>query len=213
MPVFWGNVSLVYDQGSCPLPSVACSCLSLLPALRVCTRLCHELPGELKPKTGLTKKKKRGKKKHALKRVLRLRSRARLGVGSLLLTAPSCWNSPSDALTCPARHKRSRSFQHVRHWNGVTLSWEVGSHWTFGSAGSKRSLGSDALDGLQISLSEYCVAGKRKQKKGRKQHWLLFSPFLFASSIPKHAKASCNAKDPKRRKDETSLGPTERISA
>lgn len=146
--------------------------------------------------------------------VLRSWSRAGLGVGSILLTALSCWMSPSVVFTCTARHKEEQeSSACAAPKRGHTPSWEVGSRWTFGSASSKRSLGSDALDGLQISLREYCVAGKRKHKKGRKQHWLLFSPFLFASSLPKQAKTSCNAKDPMRHQDEKSLGPTEQISA
>lgn len=190
--------------------------LLLPPAIPVC--LCVPLLwtgwGTEARKWPDQKKKDIKKEACSLKRVLRPCSRAGLGGGSLPLTAQSCWISPSIVLTCPVRHKGSRSFLHMQHWNGVTLPggrWAPAEH--FGSASSKRSLSSDALDGLQISPKEYCVAGKRKHKKGRKQHWLLFSSFLLALSLPKHAKTSCNAKGPMWHKDETSLGCTEQISA
>lgn len=62
-----------------------------------------------------------------------------------------------------------------------------------------------ALDGLQISQREYCVAGERKHKRGRKQHG--FQPFLlFALSFSEQAKAPRLAKDLAWRKDRTSLG-------
>lgn len=95
---------------------------------------------------------------------------------------------------------------------GHCPNWEAGTDWPSSWASSKHRLGSDALDGLQISRKEYCVAGKRKHKKGRKQHCLLFSTFLFAASLHKQARTAHNAKDPMWHQDETLLGPTKQIS-
>lgn len=113
------------------------------------------------------------------------------GSPELLEQSKQCAN-----LHWEAQEDQEVSAYAAMNW-GHAPTWEVGSCWIFGSVSCKRSPCSDALDGLQISLGAYSVAGKKKHKKGRKQHSLCFNPCLFASSqaLPKCAKITCSAKD------------------